>query len=76
MTTAEMRMRLHADYLRKVDVTSSAHGFEVRVPFLDNRMLEFAAAFPSNTSCLSRRDQDFGTPARTRCSARDRCRET
>lgn len=46
MIAAEMRLRLHADYLRKVDVASSAHGLEVRVPFLDNAMLDFAAALP------------------------------
>ena len=44
--SAEMRLRLHADYLRKVDVASSAHGLEVRVPYLDNKMLDFAAELP------------------------------
>jgi asparagine synthase (glutamine-hydrolysing) len=37
---------LPGDYLRKVDVTSSAHGLEVRVPMLANRILEFAAGLP------------------------------
>jgi len=47
MLALEMRMRLQAGYLRKVDITSSAHGLEVRVPFLDNQMLEFAESLPS-----------------------------
>jgi len=34
---------LPGDYLRKVDVASSAHGLEVRVPMLSNRILSFAA---------------------------------
>lgn len=34
---------LPGDYLRKVDVTSSAHGLEVRVPMLANRILALAA---------------------------------
>src|SRR5207249_357799 len=38
---------LPGDYLRKIDVMSSAHGLEVRVPFLSNRILEFAAKLPA-----------------------------
>ncbi len=38
---------LPADYLRKVDIMSSAHGLEVRVPFLSNRILEFAQKLPN-----------------------------
>lgn len=61
--TAEMALRLHADYLRKVDVASSAHGLEVRVPYLDAKMLDLAAELPVNfkisgngqTKLLSRR---------------------
>ncbi len=44
--TAEIRLRLHADYLRKVDVASAAHGVEVRVPYLDPEMLDLAARLP------------------------------
>jgi len=63
MIAAEMSLRLHADYLRKVDVASSAHGLEVRVPFLDAAMLELAAELPvrykiapnGETKILSRR---------------------
>ena len=46
LMTAEMRLRLHADYLRKVDVASAAHGVEVRVPYLDPAMLDLAARLP------------------------------
>jgi asparagine synthase (glutamine-hydrolysing) len=46
LIAAEMRLRLHADYLRKVDIASSAHGLEVRVPFLDNDMLDLASELP------------------------------
>jgi asparagine synthase (glutamine-hydrolysing) len=48
LIAAEMRLRLHADYLRKVDIASSAHGLEVRVPYLDNEMLELAMELPVN----------------------------
>jgi asparagine synthase (glutamine-hydrolysing) len=41
-----IRTALPGDYLRKVDVMSSAHGLEVRVPMLANRILEFAAKLP------------------------------
>jgi asparagine synthase (glutamine-hydrolysing) len=47
LMTAEMRLRLHADYLRKVDVASAAHGVEVRVPYLDNQMLDLGARLPT-----------------------------
>jgi asparagine synthase (glutamine-hydrolysing) len=47
LLAAEFRLRLHADYLRKVDVTSSAHGLEVRVPYLDNALLDLAAQLPN-----------------------------
>lgn len=63
MTAAEIALRLHADYLRKVDVASSAHGLEVRLPYLDAAMLDLAAALPvhfkiartGRTKILSRR---------------------
>lgn len=47
MLTFEMRLRLNSGYLRKTDITSSAHGLETRVPFLDNEMLAFAERLPS-----------------------------
>lgn len=39
---------LPSDYLRKVDIMSSAHGLEVRVPFLGDRILESAAHIPAS----------------------------
>jgi asparagine synthase (glutamine-hydrolysing) len=41
-----VRYALPGDYLRKVDVMSSAHGLEVRVPFLGEYVLECAAKIP------------------------------
>jgi asparagine synthase (glutamine-hydrolysing) len=49
----ELALNLHADYLRKVDISSSAHGLEVRVPFLDNEVLDFAAKLPMNLKIKS-----------------------
>ena len=42
----EIGLNLHGDYLRKVDIASSAHGLEVRVPFLDMEVINFAARVP------------------------------
>jgi asparagine synthase (glutamine-hydrolysing) len=39
---ADQNYYLPADMLRKVDGMSMAHGLEVRVPFLDRRIVEFA----------------------------------
>lgn len=47
LIAAEFHLRLHADYLRKVDVASSAHGLEVRVPYLDNKLLDLAMTIPT-----------------------------
>ncbi|HEV2424117.1 MAG TPA: asparagine synthase (glutamine-hydrolyzing) [Terriglobia bacterium] len=41
-----VRFTLPGDYLRKVDIMSSAHGLEVRVPFLGEPVLECAAQLP------------------------------
>jgi len=49
----ELALNLHADYLRKVDISSSAHGLEVRVPFLDNEVIDFAANLPMNLKVKS-----------------------
>jgi asparagine synthase (glutamine-hydrolysing) len=48
MFALEFRIRLNNGYLRKVDITSSAHGLETRVPFLDNDMLEWSQTVPSS----------------------------
>lgn len=37
---------LPGDYLRKVDFMSSAHGLEVRVPFLGSQILRLASSLP------------------------------
>lgn len=42
-----VRYALPGDYLRKVDVMSSAHGLEVRVPFLGEPVLQCAAKIPA-----------------------------
>ena len=44
---ATVMSTLPGDYLKKIDVMSSAHGLEVRVPFLSNRILDFAAKLPA-----------------------------
>jgi asparagine synthase (glutamine-hydrolysing) len=48
MMGLELGLMLHGDYLRKVDIASSAHGLEVRVPFLDTEVLDLAASIPTN----------------------------
>jgi asparagine synthase (glutamine-hydrolysing) len=44
---ATIATALPGDYLRKVDVMSSAHGLEVRVPMLANRILDLSAKIPN-----------------------------
>ena len=44
---ADQRYYLPADMLMKVDAMSMAHGLEVRVPFLDRRIMEFAGRLDS-----------------------------
>ena len=39
---------LPCDMLTKVDITSMAHGLEVRTPFLDHRMVELAFSIPGS----------------------------
>jgi len=39
--------RLPGDYLKKIDIMSSAHGLEVRVPMLSNHILSFAESLPT-----------------------------
>lgn len=43
---ADVRTTLPNDMLHKVDLTSMAHGLEVRTPFLDRRVVEFAFSLP------------------------------
>ena len=41
-----VKYALPGDYLRKIDVMSSAHGLEVRVPMLSNRILNLSQQLP------------------------------
>jgi asparagine synthase (glutamine-hydrolysing) len=42
----ELRGYMHNQLLRDTDVMSMAHSLEVRVPFLDHPLVEFAAGLP------------------------------
>jgi len=42
------------DMLYKVDLMSMAHGLEVRVPFLDHRLVEFVNKLPDRSKILGR----------------------
>lgn len=44
----DLKMLLPSDMLRKVDLMSMAHGLEVRVPFLDHTVVDFAFSLPSS----------------------------
>jgi len=43
---ADVKLLLPNDMLHKVDAMSMAHGLEVRVPFLDHRVVEWAFGMP------------------------------
>ncbi len=43
-----IKIQLSGDMLRKVDSMSMANSIEVRVPFLDNRVVDFALSLPTN----------------------------
>jgi len=43
----DLRLRLPGDYLSKVDITSNMASLEVRSPFLDHELVEFAASLPT-----------------------------
>jgi asparagine synthase (glutamine-hydrolysing) len=47
MLYADTRFYLPSDMLVKVDRMSMAHSLEVRVPFLDHTLVEFAASLPT-----------------------------
>jgi asparagine synthase (glutamine-hydrolysing) len=44
---ADMHSYLPDDLLIKVDVATMAHGLEARSPFLDHKLIEFAASIPA-----------------------------
>jgi asparagine synthase (glutamine-hydrolysing) len=44
--TFDLRNQLPADMLAKVDLAAMMHSLEARVPFLDDRVAEFAASLP------------------------------
>ncbi|MBK6526025.1 MAG: hypothetical protein IPG07_11070 [Crocinitomicaceae bacterium] len=51
----DQKFVLPNDMLKKVDQMSMAHALEVRVPFLDHNLVEFANSLPSNWKVNSHR---------------------
>lgn len=45
---ADLKLVLGGDMLTKVDLMSMAHGLEVRVPFLDHTLVEWACGLPAD----------------------------
>ena len=63
---------LPGDILTKVDIASMQHGLEVRTPFTDVRVMEFAAKLPT----LNRFDPDFGANGRLKATPKRALRRT
>lgn len=53
----DIKTYLPGDILTKVDIASMQHGLEVRTPFTDVRMMEFAATLPRHQRCQGLTDQ-------------------
>ena len=53
----DQRYYLPDDILNKVDRTSMAHSIEVRPPFLDHRIVEFANSLPANLKIQGKRQK-------------------
>jgi len=47
----DIKTYLPGDILTKVDIASMRHGLEVRTPFTDIRVMEFAATLPTHEKC-------------------------
>jgi asparagine synthase (glutamine-hydrolysing) len=54
-STTDILTYLPCDLCTKVDIASMAHGLEVRQPFLDYRLVEFAASLPVSLKFRGRR---------------------
>jgi asparagine synthase (glutamine-hydrolysing) len=55
--TFDQRYYLADDLLQKVDRMSMAHSLEVRPPYLDHRIIEFAASLPDRFKVSGRRQK-------------------
>ncbi len=63
---ADLRLVLDGDMLRKVDLMSMANSLEIRVPFLDHTVVEWAANLPAEWKVTAKQRkrilQDVGRP--------------
>ena len=66
----DMNMWLPGDILLKADKMCMAHSLELRVPFLDKKVMEFAEHIPGTFPREREREQAGGAPRRQSRSAR------